>query len=117
MPVPLIKRRLAMSFREVRRVFLFWTALAFLFLSTATAKEPPKIDWARYLNSDEILRIMTDLEKAYPKLAKVHVIGKSYLGRDLHLMEIFNPDTGPALSKPAVYIDGNMHTGEQTGAM
>jgi hypothetical protein len=32
-------------------------------------------------------------------------------------MEITNPATGPALSKPAVYIDGNMHTGEQTGAM
>ncbi len=106
-----------MSFRGVRRVILFWTALAFLLLNTAAAKEPPKIGWSRYLNSDEILRIMTDLEKAYPKLAKVHVIGKSYLGKDLHLMEIFNPDTGPALSKPAVYIDGNMHTGEQTGAM
>ena len=49
-------------------VFLCWTALAFLFLSTAAAKEPPRIDFSSYLNSDKILRIMTDLEKAYPKL-------------------------------------------------
>lgn len=76
-----------------------------------------KISWDRYLNSDEIVKIMKDLEQRYPQLAKVYVIGKSYLGKDLHLMEITNQATGLALSKPAIYIDGNMHTGEQTGAM
>ncbi len=73
--------------------------------------------WDRYLNSDEILGVMKDLERRYPQLAKVYAIGKSYLGKDLHLMEITNSATGPALTKPAIYIDGNMHTGEQTGAM
>lgn len=75
------------------------------------------IDWARYYNSEEMLKIMKDLERRYPKLAKVYVIGKSYLGKDLHLMEITNREIKPPLSKPAIYIDGNMHTGEQTGAM
>ena len=60
---------------------------------------------------------MKDLERRYPQLAKVTVIGKSYMGKDLPLMEITNQKTGAALSKPAIYIDGNMHTGEQTGAM
>jgi hypothetical protein len=101
----------------LRRLFLCLSALSLLLFRSALAQEPPKIDWSRYLNSDEILRLMDALEKQYPKLAKVQVIGKSYLGRDLHLMEINNADTGPSLSKPAVYIDGNMHTGEQTGAM
>ncbi len=76
-----------------------------------------KTGWDRYLNSDEIYKIMKELEQRYPQLAKVYVIGKSYSGKDLHLMEITNQATGPALSKPAIYIDGNMHTGEQTGAM
>jgi Zinc carboxypeptidase len=58
---------------------------------------------------------MNDLVKCYPELAKVQVIGRSYLGKDLHLMEITNPDTGPALAKPvlvrinlrdAVLLDG-----------
>jgi hypothetical protein len=76
-----------------------------------------KIDWSRYYNSDEIYKIMKELEARYPKLAKVYVIGKSYLGKDLHLMEITNRDIKPAMEKPAIYIDGNMHTGEQTGAI
>lgn len=75
------------------------------------------IEWTRYYNSSEMLKIMKELERRYPKLAKVYVIGKSYLGKDLHLMEITNRDIKPALEKPAIYIDGNMHTGEQTGAM
>jgi len=76
-----------------------------------------KFDWAHYYNSEEMLTIMKELEGRYPKLAKVYVIGKSYLGKDLHLMEITNREIKPALDKPAIYIDGNMHTGEQTGAM
>jgi len=106
-----------MTYRRRNPLCLLGLALSFLVSGWAWAQEPPKIDFSRYLNSDEILSLMKSLEKSYPKLTKVHVIGKSYLGKDLHLMEIFNPDTGPAMSKPAVYIDGNMHTGEQTGAM
>ncbi len=75
------------------------------------------IDWARYYNSQEMFKIMKELEQRYPKLAKVYVIGKSYKGKDLHLMEITNREIKTALEKPAIYIDGNMHTGEQTGAM
>ena len=75
------------------------------------------INWARYYNSEEMLKIMKELERRYPKLAKVYVIGKSYLGKDLHLTEITNREIKPALSKPAIYIDGNMHRGERTEAM
>jgi murein tripeptide amidase MpaA len=85
--------------------------------SKALISPEGKIDWAHYYNSEEMLTIMKDLERRYPKLAKVYVIGKSYLGKDLHLMEITNREIKPALDKPAIYIDGNMHTGEQTGAM
>ena len=102
---------------RICRLCFFGLILIFFTAVSTQSSEPPKIDWSRYLNSNEILALMKDFEKCYPKLAKVLVIGKSYLGRDLHLMEITNSDTGPALSKPAVYIDGNMHTGEQTGAM
>jgi hypothetical protein len=106
-----------MTLRGRIRLFIPCLAVFLVAWGLGRAQEPPKIDFSRYLNSDEILNIMKALEKTYPQLARVQVIGKSYLGKDLHLMEIFNPDTGPAMSKPAVYIDGNMHTGEQTGAM
>ncbi len=75
------------------------------------------ISWSRYYNSHEMLQILKELEKRYPHLTRLSVIGKSYLGRDLHLMEVTNRENKPALEKPAIYIDGNMHTGEQTGAM
>lgn len=75
------------------------------------------VDWARYYNSGEIAEIMKEMERRFPRLAKVYVIGKSYLGKDLHLIEITNREIKPAMEKPAIYIDANMHTGEQTGAM
>ncbi len=76
-----------------------------------------KVEWTKYYNSEEMLCIMKELEKKFPTLSKIYTIGKSYLGKDLHLMEITNRQIKPALEKPAIYIDGNMHTGEQTGAM
>jgi hypothetical protein len=100
-------------------LFLILSSSMMIARSRTQPSQPPelKINWAKYLNSVEMLEILNDLERRYPQLAKVQVIGKSYLGKDLHLMEITNQETGPALSKPAIYIDGNMHTGEQTGAM
>lgn len=112
-----------------QRIFSILLSIVFIlgisFLMNAEAKQGRQelisaegdIDWARYYNSEEMLKVMKELERRYPKLAKVYVIGKSYLGKDLHLIEITNREIKPALEKPAVYIDGNMHTGEQTGAM
>ena len=115
-------------FKDRKTFIVFLSLTLFLgasLLANSAAKSGTKelispegnIDWTRYYNSEEMLKIMKELERRYPKLAKVYVIGKSYLGKDLHLMEITNNDIKPALSKPAIYIDGNMHTGEQTGAM
>lgn len=112
--------------RKIFTVFLSTALLlgaAFLTNSTADSgrhelnSPAGNIDWARYYNSEEMLKIMNELERRYPKLAKVYVIGESYSGKDLHLMEITNREIKPALDKPAIYIDGNMHTDEQTGAM
>ncbi len=59
---------------------------------------------------------MTDyLEKlvaAFPKLAKMTSVAKSFQGRDVWLIEITNPDTGPALEKPGFYIDAQIHAEE-----
>lgn len=53
--------------------------------------------------------------QAYPKLTRLHTIGKSYLGKDLLVLEITNHDTGDALAKPGYWIDGNLHAGEVFG--
>src|SRR3712207_5192264 len=53
---------------------------------------------------------------AYPKWVKVESLGKSMQGRDLWMITLNNPATGPELSKPAMYIDGNTHANEVQGA-
>ena len=58
--------------------------------------------------------IMAEWVKKHPKLAKLHTIGKSFLGVDLTLIEITNQDTGPGSEKPALYVDGNIHSTELT---
>src|SRR6266478_797587 len=56
------------------------------------------------------------LVAASPHLAEIASIGKSLEGRDLWLVTLTNKQTGPALEKPAYWIDGNTHAGEVTGS-
>ena len=63
----------------------------------------------------EVSERMEELARQYPKLARAHVIGKSRKGRDLWVIEITNFETGPGDSKPAMWMDGNIHAGEVTG--
>ena len=58
---------------------------------------------------------MKRLQKAFPKFVKVESIGKSYDGRDIMLVTINNPATGPASSKAAMYIEANVHGNEIQG--
>lgn len=61
-------------------------------------------------------RILHELVAAYPHLATLESVGKSYEGRELWLVTLTNQATGPALEKPAYWIDGNTHAGEVTGS-
>ena len=64
----------------------------------------------------ETVRYLNELVKAYPKITELHTIGKSYLGKDLLVLEITNQDTGQGLEKPGFWIDGNLHSSEVMGA-
>jgi len=63
----------------------------------------------------EVAAKMQTLAKRFPKLARVFSIGKTAEGRDLWVLEIANQDTGPGESKPAMWMDGNIHQYEETG--
>lgn len=62
-----------------------------------------------YQEANEALRI---LNKAYPELTKLEVVGKSEEGREIYALTINNPKTGDDRSKPGVYVDGNIHGNE-----
>jgi hypothetical protein len=90
---------------------------------TSPAKEPPtsersykvKLDFNRWHDVAELQADLRTLEKAYPKFLKYISLGKSYDGRDIAAMIVNNPDTGPDTSKPAMYIEANIHGNEIQG--
>jgi len=55
------------------------------------------------------LRALVD---AHPKLATLTSVATSFQGREVWMVEINNPDTGPALEKPGYYIDAQIHAEE-----
>lgn len=69
-----------------------------------------------YYTYDVLTRLLHELVEAHPKLAQIESIGKSLEGRELWLVTLTNLETGPALEKPAYWIDGNTHAGEVTGS-
>ena len=74
----------------------------------------PKVElnFNRYYNYEQLTEALTQLAEAYPELAKLESLGKSYKGRDIWVLKINNPKTGSDLDKPAVYMDGNIHGNE-----
>lgn len=76
----------------------------------ATITVPLRFD--RYYNYDEVIVAMQALQKAYPELTKLDNIGVSEEGRAIYALTINNHETGDELSKPGVYVDGNIHGNE-----
>ena len=78
--------------------------------------DPPAAAFNRLHPYDEIAGLLKGYAAAYPKWTKLDSIGKTAQGRDLWMITINNPATGPELSKPAMYVDGNTHANEVQGA-
>lgn len=75
-----------------------------------------RLDFNRWHDTDEIKSDLLRLEKAWPRFLKYSSLGKSHGGRDMMLMTINNPDTGGEMTKPAMYIEANVHGNEIQGA-
>ncbi len=74
------------------------------------------VDWNRYYTAGETEQILQELHTLFPDLTELYVIGNSLEGRRLWVMEITSERTGPASEKPALYLDGGIHSGELTGS-
>ncbi|MCP4725847.1 MAG: peptidase M14 [bacterium] len=74
-----------------------------------------KIDFNRWHDYYELKEDFKELEKAFPKLLKYTSVGQTAGGKDMMLITINNPDTGPELSKAAMYIEANIHGNEIQG--
>ncbi|MBN2773772.1 MAG: peptidase M14 [Prolixibacteraceae bacterium] len=117
------KGRNKMKTTYIKITFAFVVILLMAGVSNVTyaqdfASDPQfkvKIDFNRWHDVDELWSDMKRLEKAFPKFLKVGSAGKSYNGQDIMYMTINNPETGPEMSKAAMYIDANIHGNEIQG--
>jgi len=75
---------------------------------------PSRVDlrFDHWYSYPEMTTALQALVRAYPELLTLQSIGKSVAGRDMWLVTINNPRTGPDTAKPAMFIDGNIHGNE-----
>ncbi len=74
------------------------------------------VDWNRYYTAAETEQILREFHELYPELTELYSIGESFQGRELWVMEVTAETTGAASEKPAMYLDGGIHSGELTGS-
>jgi len=71
--------------------------------------------WDRYYDYYQMTEALERLVEAYPRFLTKESIGESWEGRDIWLVTINNPETGPDHEKPAFYSDANIHGNEIQG--
>lgn len=74
-------------------------------------------DFDRFLRYDEMVAWLRDAARKHPSLVTIESYGKSHRGRDLMLATITDSNTGAHDSKPAHWIDANIHATEVTGGV
>ncbi len=106
--------------------------LTILTLSLASAAQEPRatgfpgtaldhtprveIPWNRFYDEDEIHVLLERLEAEWPELLSHEVIGHSVENREMRVYTLNDPATGTARSKPAMWVDGNVHGNEVQGS-
>jgi len=75
-----------------------------------------EIAWNRYYDDPGIVELCRRIQAGWPELVRLEFIGKSFEGRDLPLLTVTNPRTGPEARKCAIWIDGNVHGNEVQGS-
>lgn len=74
------------------------------------------VAWDRFYDHAGIMEIARRLAAGHPDRIKVGSIGKSTQGREMVLLTVTNFDKGDADKKPAMWIDGNIHSNEIQGS-
>jgi len=91
----------------------------FCFTGWSEQKVPPDqifVDWTHYHNYAETTDLLKMFSQKFEGLCKLYSIGRSFQGKEIWCLEITNFAIGSAEGKPGMYIDGNTHAGEVSGA-
>ena len=108
-----------------QRFFFVLTLSAFLYIGIGgryavaqDASDAPfkvKIDFNRWHDYEELKADFLRLVEAYPRFLTYQSMGSTVGGRDMMMVTINNPETGPDTSKPAMYVEANVHGNEIQG--
>ncbi|MGH7539641.1 MAG: M14 family metallopeptidase [Gemmatimonadota bacterium] len=74
------------------------------------------LSWDRWLDHAAIGERLSLMERTWPEFLSLQSLGESHGGREMWLMTINNPRTGPEMSKAAMFIEANVHGNEIQGA-
>ena len=69
----------------------------------------------RYYRYDDLTELLHRWVGEHPGIASIQSMGKSFEGRDIWQLTITNQATGAHDTKPAYFVDANIHAGEVTG--
>src|SRR5512143_873017 len=110
-----------MNTRKTLSLILMAAALVLTAVSNAPAQKASdpafkvKLDFNRWHDTAELYADMARLRDAFPKFLKLESIGKTVEGRDIMVMSVNNPSTGPESGKAGMYIEANVHGNEIQG--
>jgi len=95
---------------------IFCIGLTLVVAATLSVSAQNKIEmplrFDHYYTYAEVNQALVALNKAYPKLTRLELVGHSDEGREIWSMTVNNPATGNEQDKPGVYVDGNIHGNE-----
>ena len=74
-------------------------------------------DFDRFLRYDELMAWVDDLAAEHRDLVAVETYGQSHEGRDLRLVTVTDQSTGLHDTKPAHWLDANIHSVELTASV
>ena len=88
-----------------------------LFFDAAGSPSNPKVkvSWNKYYTYAGVTDFCKKLAEAHPDLVSLSSAGKSYQGRDIHVLTITDKKSGNPDHKPGFWIDGNIHSIELQG--
>jgi hypothetical protein len=75
-----------------------------------------EMDFAHYHKYAEVVSFLNRWAKDHPEIVDLYSVGKSFEDRDIWQLTITNKATGKDTDKPAMFLEGNRHSGEVTAA-
>lgn len=93
-------------------ILLVLSCLTFTVVAENKGKIEIPLRFDRYYTYEDVVEALKLLHTTYPELTKLDLVGKSEEGREIYALTINNAKTGEPLTKPGVYVDGNIHGNE-----